>query len=268
MVRPVPNRQQIHEALRDLALITVPVVGACLIYILWPSRSTLIAGRDTIQSSASAEAALIPKAGAAIDGMTGVETRLQGTLDFVNRPCNTYAAGTHLLQKDGTLCVLAMTSTRIGDIAVLSAQQVQQSGQLITAAKDNMNQVGKKVGEAVDAFGGTAKSATRMIDTGTDYFQKQQPQFDLLLTHFDEVTVSGNGSITRFNTLMDSQNTARTSQGIADLMVNSARFMLTADQVEEKLAKCTLHPTIGCVAKSYAILGAQMYGYASPGIPK
>jgi len=265
---PSMTRQQIHEVLRDIALITVPVVGAFLVFILWPARSTLIAGRGTIQSSASAEAALIPKAGAAIDGMTGVENRLQGTLDFVNRPCNTYDPVTHQLEKDGTLCVLATTSTRLGDIAVTSQRQVMQSGELIEAATDNMNQVGKKVGEAVDAFKGTATATTTAITVGTDYFQKKQPQFDLLLTHFDEVTVSGNVSIVKFNSLLDRPAIPKMIDDTGAIISSGKDIFATTDAVEKKLTQCTLHPTLGCMAKSYGLTAAQLFGYASPGIPK
>ena len=175
----------------------------------------------------------------------------------------------------GLVPAAEQTVRYVGTLAAQGATTVQQSGTLVVTAAQNMDTASNSIADlethlatAIDDFGGTAKSATKLIDTGTDYFQKKKPQFDLLLTHFNDFTVSGNGSVTRFNALMDSQNTARTSQGIADLMVNSARFMLTADQVEEKLAKCTLHPTIGCVAKSYGITAAQLFGYASPGIPK
>jgi hypothetical protein len=247
----------LHRTLQAIALATIPVVGACLVWILYPARALFTESRATVQASM----ALVPKAGSAVDGIASVEARLQGTLDFINRPCNTYDPTTHLLLKDGTLCVLAETSTRLGDIAVTSQRQVLQGGQLIAVATDNLNQVGQHIDTAVDAFAGTARAATTAVNNGTDYFQSAQPRLDLLLTHVD-------GSITRANALMDSPNAARAGQGLADLSVNSARFMLTADQVEEKFSRCTLHPTLGCVAKSYGLLGAQLFGYASPGIPK
>jgi len=45
------------------------------------------------------------------------------------------------------------------------------------------------------------------------------------------------------------------------MLDNGGEFTTTAVAVEQKLAKCTLHPTLPCVIKSDILFGAQVGGY-------
>lgn len=178
----IMTRQTVHEALRDIALITVPVVGACLVWILWPVRGAI---KQTSQGSAQ----ILAKVGTA--------------LDTVNAPCKDNG---HQVVC-GTLVQVGQTTKNTGILAAQGAESVMQSRVLIAGAVQNLDKIGDSVtgevdslkrlnqpiSDAVDAFGGTAKAATTLLGTantslatGTDYFQAKKPQFDLMLGHLDD----------------------------------------------------------------------------------
>lgn len=130
---------KLHSILVALALGTVPVVGAFAVRALLPVPAAV--------NSASSR-------------LNGVLDGVNGTLVNVNRPCKGAASP----DACGTLAQINKTSIAAGDIVNQSRIHVAQTGQLITAATANLNDVGSHVSTAVDALAGTARAATGAID--------------------------------------------------------------------------------------------------------
>ena len=173
--------------LRALALATVPVVGGFLVYALWPLHANL--QRADVSP-------LIAKAGIA--------------LDTINRGC---APG-----PCGTLANVDKAVVKLGDIAVTSQKQVQQSGILITAAANNINLVGEHVSDVADSLKGTATAATGTL---------QAAQVDL---------ETANQTIAASKPLLDA---ATLTVGHADALVESpdvTRFLKSSADTSQQLA--------------------------------
>lgn len=178
--------------LKGLALVTVPVVGGFLVWTLYPLRA------DLQHADLSP---LIAKAGVA--------------LDTINHGC---APG-----PCGTLANVDKAVVKLGDIAVTSQKQVQQSGVLITAAADNINSVGSHVSGVVDSLKETANAATGTLKAGqTDLETANQTiaALQTLVGHADK-------SVEDFDALLDSPDVTRFLKSSAD---TSQQFSLIATQ--------------------------------------
>lgn len=232
--------QKTLDILKALALLTIAVSGAFMSVILYRNR--------TVDLNAT------------VTNLNTLVARGSATLDAVNAPCGSF----HGSATCGPLAQLSQTEKNFGIVAGQTALEVRQSGLIVTTAADNMNQIGVRVGAAVDQIGGTAKSATATIDAGRDYFVKKQPDFDLLLSHVDDITVSGNKSLQSFNAMLVDPKLGLIESNVANITGTGAHMLLTADQVETKLAQCTLHPHFSCYVKSDLITGAQVGGYLLP----
>jgi hypothetical protein len=70
-----------------------------------------------------------------------------------------------------------------------------------------------------------------------------------------------NEASARMNTLFANPDVPVILHNVAGITGTSQHMLFTADQVESKLAACTLHPHFTCSIKSDLILGAQVGGY-------
>lgn len=211
----------------------------------------------------------------------GIESNVTTALVTVNKP----KSGT-LSMLDDTIFQMRLTIDATNKVLI---HEQTQLGTIDGYARNLDAEVAGLASHgtiALDAFGGVATegkqtlttltahitpvldSTTTAINTGTDYFQKKQPQFDLLLTHVDDLTVSGNGSVVKFNALLDNPAIPRIEASAADFLGTGAHMLATGDAVETKLAQCTLHPHMSCYVKSDLLFGAQLGGYLLSSVPK
>lgn len=119
--------------LKALALVVLIGAGALLCGILWRNRSLDLTAP-----------------------VAGVNT----TLANVNRPCKGPAGP----DACGTLAQINKVAIDAGDIAVTAQMQVRQSGQLISAATENINRVAAHISGTADALTGTVNAAAEAID--------------------------------------------------------------------------------------------------------
>jgi len=193
--------------------------------------------------------------------------RVNATLDAINAPCVDFQGN----YTCGPIVQLSQTEKNVGILAARSAQQVQQTGTLVTAVASNLNTVGDAVkatashlNKTADAGTGTLNAATGTLIAATGVIQTltidARTTNDLLVQLkplIASYTATGNDldtSVKTFNGLMASPN-------VTIMLANGAQFTTTAVQLEQKLAQCTLHPTIPCVLKSDILFGAQVGGY-------
>ena len=226
----------------SLVGIAVLVVSGYVCYLL----------QETAQQVKGADVAgVFKKANSSLDS-------LNATLLAINSPCTSFHGSTSC----GVLAQLSQTEKNFGIVAGQSAEQVKQSGQLITAAAGNINLIGQHVNSALDVFAGTSKQATTDLASMNDLFLGAKP----LVSHLDAVAISADISVERFNAMLASPQLATITTNFESMSGSGVHIMQTTDQVETKLAKCTLHPTFGCTFKSDAIFGAQLGGYILGGI--
>ena len=114
-------------------------------------------------------------------GLTGVGTFVKGanqTIAKVNAPCTDF----HGDYTCGPIEQLSQMEKNFGIVAGKTAEQVQQSGQLVTGAVVNMNDVAVHIKKLIDALTGTAgaftdtaKSGTKVLDQAATDLKSAQP---------------------------------------------------------------------------------------------
>jgi len=102
-----------------------------------------------------------------IQNISTVTGRMSTTLDAINAPC----AGFHGSVTCGPLAQLSQTEKNVGILAGKSAQQVQQTGVLVTAVAHNLDTVGESVKQTASHLNKTADAATGTLDAGTKTIQ-------------------------------------------------------------------------------------------------
>jgi hypothetical protein len=199
---------------------------------------------------------------------------LKPTLATLNRPCGIrnvkssanystfYSEGS--LMPCGTLAEVATSVVKAGD-AVVQTQLVERATTPhVTAAMDQFGTAAVHLSSTADSLAGTAHAATGTLTAATGAIQTLtvdartandlMAQLKPLIASY---TATGNDldtSVKTFNDLLASPN-------VTIMLANGAQFTTTAVQLEQKLAQCTLHPTLPCVLKSDILFGAQVGGY-------
>lgn len=184
-------------------------------------------------------------------------------LDLIRRPCASVDKNGHLLP-DGPICEIDQAIHDIRKITTASGTQVQQTGQLIDATAKAMGTVGDSVkdtaghlNKTADAATGTLNATTRFVDTLTIDSQTA----NRLLTELQSLIASYTATGDDLDTAIKTANGIMASPNVTIMLANGAQFTTTAVQLEQKLAQCTLHPTLPCVLKSDILFGAQVGGY-------
>jgi hypothetical protein len=158
-------------------------------------------------------------------------------------------------------------------------RQLAMVGPVVGSAKpvlDNFAAVGSKLGNTVDRINapcapgpcGTIADVGKTLNTVRGTFG----QIEIAANHEDrnlttldaqenQLYADFHGTATRMNTGLDTFDGLLANPNLALTMKNIGDMTSTASQVEAKLARCTLHPTIACQLKSNVIFGAQVGGY-------
>jgi ABC-type transporter Mla subunit MlaD len=108
-----------------------------------------------------------------------------------------------------------------------------------------------------DTAAGTFTAATGAIQTLTIDAQTANDLLVQLKPLIASYTATGND----LDTTIKTANGIMASPNVTIMLANGAQFTTTAVQLEQKLAQCTLHPTLPCVLKSDILFGAQVGGY-------
>ena len=190
---------------------------------------------------------------------TATLDRINKSLDTINTPKSgtlsmlddTILQGR--LTFDATNKVLLHEQTQLGTIDGY-ASQISTDIHGVSTSLRGAADAGR---DSAQAATGTLTAATRAIQTVTIDAKTASDLLVQLKPLIASYTATGNDldtSVKTFNGLMSSPN-------VTIMLANGAQFTTTAVQLEQKLAQCTLHPTIPCVLKSDILFGAQVSGY-------
>jgi hypothetical protein len=179
---------RIHSILKALALATVPVVGAFLIWALWPVHGDLIAARQQAAMLAAQAGAVLGHADAAAlrTGKLIDDSRM--TVSEINR-----ATLDERKYFEQTLPGLTDRTDRILDNLQTAAADLH--GEL-TAAQGTTN-----------ALTGTAQALTATVQTATGAIAAEQPRLDALLAE-------SNTDLADFHALLSDPNIPATTRHI------------------------------------------------------
>jgi ABC-type transporter Mla subunit MlaD len=187
----------------------------------------------------------------ALDKWGNAAPDLKPTLDAISGP-------------RGTLHEVNKAAVKIGD-AIVQTQLVERATTPhITAAMDQFGAAAVHLSGAADSLKGTADTAAGTFAAATGAIQTltidAQTANDLLVQLkplIASYTATGND----LDTTIKTANGIMASPNVTIMLANGAQFTTTAVQLEQKLAQCTLHPTLPCVLKSDILFGAQVGGY-------
>ncbi len=157
----------------------------------------------------------------------------------------------------GLIPAVRMTVQDTGAAVQTMQQQVAQTQPLITAAAQNLNLAGDAVKDTAAHLSKTADAATVAIQTITIDAQTA----NRLLTELQPLIASYTATGDDLDTAIKTANGIMASPNVTIMLANGAQFTTTAVQLEQKLAQCTLHPTLPCVLKRDILFGAQVGGY-------
>ena len=196
----------------------------------------------------------------AVDHWGNAAPDLKPTLDHLNRPCKGQAGP----DACGTLAQINKTAIDAGDAIVRTQLIERATAPHVTAAMDQFGTAAVHLSSTADSLAGTAHAATGTLTAATGAIQTltvdARTANDLLVQLkplIASYAATGNDldtSVKTFNGLLASPN-------VTIMLANGAQFTTTAVQLEQKLAQCTLHPTLPCVLKSDILFGAQVGGY-------
>ena len=230
---------RLNQILMALALGTVPCVGAVAIRALWLMPSTVSATSAHLNAAADGLTGIEKNAGAAI---TTGQDRLNKSLDNLDRQVAT--AGPAIKRLDPVLDGVSDDALKLGRaIDLINAPCIP--GPCGTVAD-----VGKTLNTVRGTFG--------QIELAANHENRNLSTLD---TQEAALFSDFHGTATRTNTGLDTFNALMTRPSVTLMLDNGGEFTTTAVAVEQKLAKCTLHPTLPCVIKSDILFGAQVGGY-------
>jgi ABC-type transporter Mla subunit MlaD len=237
---------RLHSILTALALATVPCVGAVAIRALWEIPE------EVSSTSLSLRATLA--------GTSGVETHANDTIDLESRRFNQ-----SLDTFDSSLETLDRQVATIGPAV-----------RRIDPALDNITDDTYKLGRTIDLFNapcapapcGAIANLNKTMATVRGTFGQvevaanhEDRNLDTLDAQEAALFADFHGTATRANTSLDTFNGLLANPNVTLMMANGGKFTTTAVAVEQKLAQCTLHPTLPCVLRSDILFGAQVGGY-------
>jgi ABC-type transporter Mla subunit MlaD len=240
---------RLHSILMALALGTVPCVGAVAIRALW--------ALPAVESATSAHF------NGVLDGFTGVETKAGATMDTESARLNKSldnldkqvgTVGPAIKKLDPVLDNVAQDTAKLGTSIDLVTNRVT----VICPPKDSdelhpcgtLADLAKTLNTVRGTFG-EIRIAANHENRNLGTLDTQEAK---LFEDFDGMATRGDTTLDTFNGLLANPN-------VTIMLANGAEFTTTAVALENKLAQCTLHPTLPCVLKSDILFGAQVGGY-------
>src|SRR5208282_270217 len=160
-------------------------------------------------------------------------TKLNATLDFVNRPCASVDASGHLLP-DGPICELDEAIHDIRKITTASGKQVKQTGALVTAVASNLDTVGESVKQVAGRLTVTADAATGALGEAQGTIAAGKPLLASLTRNSDDLNVMLKENAPSLHLTLTSA---------ADFTANASSITLDLRKVADKETADYLKPT-------------------------
>jgi hypothetical protein len=164
----------------------------------------------------------------------------------INDPCT----GFHGNVTCGILAQLSQTEKNTGILAAQGAEQVKQSGTLITSAVDAVTVLAGKSGDAIVSIKGVADQATTDLKTTNTLIKGAQP----LVGHLDETVVGATKVEASLNDFLTDKTMLQLRQNLTDTTGTFSHMLVTADAVETKSTHNYLHPSTNPVKRSWQVV--------------
>jgi hypothetical protein len=229
------------------------LLALALTFFVLQARESLIAA----ESSASE---LAVKANKTID-------TVNATLEHINRPCKGVAGP----DACGTLAQVNKTVIGIGDLVVTTQKQTTLVATMVGQYGTVLQGVAGDIHSTTGALTGTANAATGTLNATTATVGAAKPLLDNSAAFVANLDTETKPVVTQANLFFTNVNALATRPSIpiildqtAGILTTGNHMLLTGDQVETKLAQCTLHPHVSCYLKSDILFGAQVGGYLLP----
>jgi hypothetical protein len=230
---------RLHNILIALALGTVPCVGAVAIRALVAVPAAVSSTGAAVNVTLGGLNRVETDAGATI---TTESTRLNQSLDNLDRQIATI--GPAVKRIDPILANAADDTRKMGrTIDLVNAP-------CVPAPCGTLADVNRTMATVRGTFG-QIEFAALHEDRNLGTLDTQEAA---LFADFHETAIRANTTLDTFNGLLANPN-------VTLMMANGGQFTTTAVAVEQKLAQCTLHPTLPCVLRSDILFGAQVGGY-------
>ena len=215
---------RLHSILRELALLTVPVVGAFLIWTLWPLRAVL-------KTSSADESVLTVK-------VSGVLDQTSDTLSSINRLCETRDAKGNLLPC-GVLADLNQTLGTIRGTAGQVEVAARHENANLTTLDTQERTLFSDAHQTLTSGAGTAQAATQTLQAVTTALQTAQPSIaatkplldagTLAVGHVDTTTL-------RINAFLDSPMLKETGKHVEGATAHVDAITGDAQKVADRYA--------------------------------
>ena len=165
-----------------------------------------------------------------VGDLAGTTDRINTTLDLINRPCTAKDAGGKALPC-GTLAQVNKAVVKMQDMSVTMQRQVAQSSTLVDSAAGAINSAASDVHTM-------ARDGSATLRTANTSIAAFQPLAASLTRNSDDL----NGSIHRFNTLLDSKDLADGLHNVASMTGSGAGILADGKQVADKAREDYLKP--------------------------
>jgi hypothetical protein len=159
----------------------------------------------------------------AVQRLSSVTSRLDMTLDLVNRPCGAKDPEGRLLAP-GTLCQVNKTVTRLGDVAVTTQRQVAQTDALVESAASSLTRTANSVVKTSDA-------ASSLLDAARGQLEQVGPTLS-----------SGRKAVDDLDALLRDEAVHRTLGNVASMTESGAGIMQDSRRVADKISNDYLTP--------------------------
>lgn len=153
--------------------------------------------------------------------------RANTALDTVNRPCK----GTSC----GTLASVDKVVVKIGDIAVDTQLQVQQSGTLINAASQSLTSTATHLNAAVDTANAQLTHLGPLMDSARAATDSIPPAVQSVTPVFESVFASVDGAVGSFQRFLTAPGLTGTIDNVSDLTAQWAAISADGRKVTDKI---------------------------------
>lgn len=205
----------------QIALCTLLLtLSACAVFVSWRLARML-------QSVDNAAVSI----GSSVSGadLAATTSRMNATLDLINRPCASVDSTGHLLP-DGPICEIDQMIHDVRKITTASGEQVKQTGKLIEATTQTMSEAGQAVKDTAGHLNKAADATTLLTVQATTDLQTLNPSFAALapgVAAFDDATAS-------LNTLLKDEAIKKTVDNLAAMTTSGDVILANAAQVSTK----------------------------------
>lgn len=173
----------------------------------------------------------------ALPDLTPTINRANVALDTVNRPCKGSSCG--------TLANVDKLVVKVGDVAVDTQRQIQQSGTLINAASASLTSTSEHLNAAVDTSSAQLTRLGPLLDSARGAMDSLPPAVQHVTADADALTpvlLNANGAVGDFRTILQRPSLAATMDNAASMTGSWAGISGDARKVADKATVDYLKP--------------------------